>query len=307
MITTIFNIDIRDLVLMLVAFSNFALGLFALWQNKKEKINIYFALVALATTLWAFGLAMFSWTSNLYTALIWAKIYYLAAIMIGASFLSFSFLFPYKRYQITNFYKLLFFLFTISIVIISVWPGLMIKEVNFADWGKNVNLSWFYAFYVIYFTICMIGAFGNFILKYIDKTVSKIQKKQIQYVFVGYILAAIWGTTFNLFLPLMGNYKFIWVGPYFTLVLIGFLTYAIFKHHLMNIKVIATEIFSALIVIISLINALLSQSREEFFLKFGLFIAVIIFSVLLIRGVLKEVRIREQIAKMARKFKKSEC
>jgi len=83
---------------------------------------------------------------------------------------------------------------------------------------------------------------------------------------VGYILAAIWGTTFNLFLPLMGNYKFIWVGPYFTLVLIGFLTYAIFKHHLMNIKVIAHgPIFSALIVIISLINALLSQSREEFF------------------------------------------
>jgi len=59
-----------------------------------------------------------------------------------------------------------------------------------------------------------------------------------------------------------------------------------------------------LIVIISLINALLSQSREEFFLKFGLFIAVIIFSVLLIRGVLKEVRIREQIAKMARSLKK---
>jgi len=59
-----------------------------------------------------------------------------------------------------------------------------------------------------------------------------------------------------------------------------------------------------LVALILLVDALLAKTPMEFILKFGLFAGIAVFSVLLIRGVLGEVRSRERIAKMARSLEK---
>jgi hypothetical protein len=43
---------------------------------------------------------------------------------------------------------------------------------------------------------------------------------------------------FNLVLPGMGNTQWIWLGPLFTIILIGSTAYAIVKHRLMDIRMI---------------------------------------------------------------------
>ncbi|MFH0906684.1 MAG: ATP-binding protein [bacterium] len=301
MITAVLDIDIRDLILIFIAFFNFILGVFIFFKNRKDKINIYFSFTTFAIVFWTLGLVFFSQTSDVNIALIWARLYYIAAAFIATSFFAFSFVFPFRKYRLLKIYKSFFYIFTIAVVLISVWPRAMLKEIVFNNWGKDVVLGQLYYIYVIYFVICMVGAFGNFIQKY--KGLKGIQRIQIQYVFIGTALAVLGGSFFNLFLPLFGNYKLIWLGPYFTLVMIAFFSYAILKHHLMNIKVIATEIFSVFVVLILLIDALLSKTRIEFFVKFGLFIGMVAFSMLLIRAALNEVRAREKITMMAKSLK----
>jgi signal transduction histidine kinase len=296
------QIPIQDLMLFVVFVMNFLLGVLIIFKNRKEKANIYLSLMSFSTAVWAIGLALFRITTNIHAALLYAQFYYLAAALIGFTFLSFSFVFPFQKTQPSFFYKTLFYLFTLSILFISIWPGVMIEKVEIVSWGKNVILGWPYFLYVTYFTLCMIGAFGNFIQKYRES--KGVEKLQIKYVFWGLILAAIWGTIFNLFFPLAGNYKWIWLGPYFTLIMISFLTYSILKHHLLNIKVMATEIFSILISIFLLLDALLSKTKTEFFLKFGLFLVVTFFSYLLIRSVINEVKAKEKIAKISQDLKK---
>lgn len=62
-------INIKSLILFIIAFFNSALGLLVFFKNRKEKINIYYALTALTTAGWVASLGIFYWTDNLDTAL----------------------------------------------------------------------------------------------------------------------------------------------------------------------------------------------------------------------------------------------
>ena len=77
---------------------------------------------------------------------------------------------------------------------------------------------------------------------------------------------------------------------------------AILKHHLFNIKVIATELLIFSLWIFILIRLLLSNTPQEIWINGGLFLATIILGLFLIRSVIKEVSQREKIEKLAEKL-----
>lgn len=298
-----YSLDISNLLLFLVGFINLSLGFLVFLKNRKSNINIYYGFTALTTAGWSIGLAAFRLSGNPQLALFWAQFYYVSAALIGTSFLSFSFSFPFDQGKIRIIYRILFYIFTAFVLFVSIWPGAMIQSIEKRPWGNEAILTSSYYIYTTYFIMCMIGAFGNFLQK--NRKSDKLQKIQIKYVFIGTLIAAIWGVAFNLILPLIGNYRLIWLGPYFTLIMVGLIAFAILKHHLMDIKVITTEIFSILVSLVLLVNALLSKSLNDFILNFSLFLAISFFSIMLIRSVLKEVKTREELAALTEKLQKA--
>ncbi len=159
-------LDLENLILFIVGFLNLILGLLVFLKNKKDKINIYYGLTALTTAGWSLGLVIFRLVSDLNIAMLSAKFYYISAALIGASFLSFSFVFPFIKEKPKAVHNFLFYIFTGFVLFISIWPTIMIKEIVVRGWGKEAILTKFYYIYAIYFIICMIGAFGNFLQKY---------------------------------------------------------------------------------------------------------------------------------------------
>ena len=156
-------INIKSLILLIVALLNLSLGILVFFKNKKDKINIYYAFTAWSTAGWAFGLAMFYMISDLNIALLWYELVaYVSAALIGASFLSFSFVFPFVKEKPKTIFKIIFFIFTAFILVITVWPKLMIPRIVENSWGRGGELTVYYNFYVVYLTMCMIGAFGHF-------------------------------------------------------------------------------------------------------------------------------------------------
>ncbi|MBI5787034.1 MAG: HAMP domain-containing histidine kinase, partial [Candidatus Niyogibacteria bacterium] len=71
--------------------------------------------------------------------------------------------------------------------------------------------------------------------------------------------------------------------------------YAIFKHRILDVKVVSTEIVSFFLVVAAFSQILLSESIGETVFQSAVFITLFIFSVLLIRSVIREVRQREQL------------
>jgi len=168
----------------------------------------------------------------------------------------------------------------------------------FKFWPKPGIL---YHFYIIFIYLGLLG-YGCYQLLLSYKKTSGILRQQIKFVLFGISIGLVGGFTnfplwYGINLPPYGN---ILITVYVVI-----FAYAMLKHHLMDIKVIATEIFTIVISLILLINSLYSGSFSAFILNFSIFLAVSFFGILLIRSVLKEVKSKEELAKITMQLQKA--
>jgi signal transduction histidine kinase len=127
-----------------------------------------------------------------------------------------------------------------------------------------------------------------------------VLRRQYIYFSAGYFLMfALLIVTQFLFTVLFDKTSFVKYGPLFTLPFLISTTYALLRHHLFNVKVIATELFVGILSAIFLINVFTSVSLSSFWLNIALLVLFTFFGALLIRSVLKEVRLREEVARLA--------
>jgi signal transduction histidine kinase len=126
-----------------------------------------------------------------------------------------------------------------------------------------------------------------------------IERIQFKFLLIGAVITFALLITFNLILPaLFLNVRFIPLGAVFIFPFIAFTAYAIFKHHLLSVKVIATEILAFLLVVVTFSEVILSQSLAQILFKVGEFILVSIIGTFLIKSVLKEVEQREELERL---------
>lgn len=137
------------------------------------------------------------------------------------------------------------------------------------------------------------------------KTIKASGLERVQY---GFILV---GTTitftlllfFNFLQPvLFNNVRFVPLAPLFIFPFIIFTAYAIVKYHLFNVKVIATQLLTFALWIFLLVRALLSTTLQEQVVNGGLFVLTVVFGILLIRSVLREVEQREKMEKLSKEL-----
>ncbi|MBI4085050.1 MAG: hypothetical protein HY432_00900 [Candidatus Liptonbacteria bacterium] len=123
-----------------------------------------------------------------------------------------------------------------------------------------------------------------------------ILKRQFRSVFFGVLFTFILLMAFNFILPaFFDSPQFIPLGAVFLFPFIVFTAYAILRHHLLNVKVIATEVLTFVLAVITLFEIVLSDTVAEIIFRSFVFILVLIFGILLIRGVRIEVQQREQL------------
>jgi signal transduction histidine kinase len=129
-----------------------------------------------------------------------------------------------------------------------------------------------------------------------------LEKKRLKFMLIFTAVGSIGGgsvffLTFNVpFLP----YPLI-LFPLFPLISI----YAIFRLQLFDVKVITTEAIVFFLWIFILIRTIISESLSEIIVNAGLLVALVIGGTLLIRNVIKEVKLREQVEKLAEDLQKA--
>ena len=151
---------------------------------------------------------------------------------------------------------------------------------------------------IILFGLTSVGLVFGGILSIFKKFIRSfgVQKSQSKLILIGVFLMFILIIIFNFILPaFQDNSEFVKLGGVFTLPFIIFTTYAIIKHHLFNIRVIATQLIVFVLWIFILIRTLLSTELQEQIINGSLFVIMVVVGILLIKSVLKEVRQREQL------------
>lgn len=290
--------DIINISLAIVSLITAGLSLFIV-RGKHSRQNTIFSLFILSISMWSFGMLLFWMTDSLSTALNWTRFYYVMAAAIPAFFLHFSYFFPEEKK--VNLLKILIIYTPLCVlsVLIIIYPNLILKDIFLSGNGlKLVHINVInYVTYAVYFISYLLCVYVNLFKAYYLAT-DRIIKIQLKFIFIGTIASFIFAMFFDLVLPAF-DYSYVWVGPLFGFVVVIVLMYAVFKHHLLNVKVIAAELFTVSLWMFILIRTLLAENNQERFINIGLLALTVIIGVLLVRNSRQEIRTREQIELLA--------
>jgi signal transduction histidine kinase len=227
-------------LLLFVGVLNASVALIVLSRNARKALNVIFAVFAIAVALWVVGIAAFLHTHDPAMALGWARLYYLAPLLIVLTSVPFADVFPSggKIRKLTSAFVLAGFL-TLAIPI-AVSSHFLFNGIIEHSWGKEVVLNRIpYLFYSVYlgiaFTLTLIPLYRK------TKRERGVYQAQVSVFFIGYLISCLLGVFFNLLLPAFGNYQAIWIGPSASTIYVVATAYGIVRHKLFDVRLFAAR------------------------------------------------------------------
>lgn len=293
------SFDYYSLSLFVGGFVAIISGAIVYITNRREFTNLAWFLLTISTAVWSFGYFLMINAPTYNIAFLSNWILHYSAIFIPV----FYFLFVLAITGYYERYKKILFLSVVFLVIFLVLnsTSLLVRDVlpkfifHYApDAGP------FYIYFTLYFFTLVLSSLFILILKI--RNADAVESQRLKYILFSSSAGFIGGgsvffLTFNINLP---PYPLIFFTFYPIII-----AYAILRHNLFNVKIIATELFIFILWIIILIRVFLSQTPLEKGINITLLALIVIFGTLLIKGVTKEVRTRERIEGLVKDLAKA--
>ncbi|HBI26039.1 MAG: Cache sensor signal transduction histidine kinase [Candidatus Wolfebacteria bacterium GW2011_GWC2_39_22] len=133
-----------------------------------------------------------------------------------------------------------------------------------------------------------------------------IERKQFKLVLAGAAITFVLIGVFNFIFPVIfKNSNFYPFAMASVVPFIAFVFYAIARLHLLKIRVIATEIFTFLLVALSFIEIVFSVTATQVMIRGLIFILLSVLAILLIRGQIREVEQKEKLQLLTKELEKA--
>lgn len=299
-ITSIENLDLLSVGIAVAA--SFILGFTVYFANRRSATSKVFLLFTSVSALW--GIVNYSLYQPQEPKIV---IWLIRLVMFFAAWQAFSFfylayVFPKEKMTLPKW----FYNFLIPIVVIlsvsALTPLVFSKIGNINRGGVAMATP---GPGIIIFGLVAVGLVlaGFFFLGRGIKKAVPTEKTQFYLFLLGVILMFGLIVPFSFILPaFFNNPRFIPLGAVFIFPFIVFTAYAIFKYHLMSIKVITTEILTFILAIVALIEVIISKDILVLVFRSGVFALLLAFGIILIRSVRKEVEQREKLEKLTKEF-----
>lgn len=231
-------IPLNNILLFAALAVNLGLGFLIRFRYGKNETNKAFSYLLFACAFWVASFLFFMNSTNPEWTLFFRRIIPIGSAAIAAYLLYFSLVFPEMVKPYTAIKKILIlsppYIFgAISIFTPWIIKSFDIKGVAYLFLGKAA-LGALYPIYTIYLIIYFSIAMINLIRKFIEAR--DRFKLQLFYAVFGICFAVIFGLIVSLFLPIFGIAHLYSSGYIATLILAGFVAYAIVKHKLLGIE-----------------------------------------------------------------------
>jgi signal transduction histidine kinase len=296
--------DIKIIILISVAFLNFALGSVILFQNWKSVIHRWFAVFTFSLGFWSFGMMMYeNIPETFFGVYYWSLILHWAGAMIAHSFFYFTLVYPNDRTQLSKVFQAIFYIPILLVTYFLFFDPQIISSLEFNSGIRDLAYGPIYPFYFSYFFLYMGAGLLVLIVKLFKFT--GIQKQRVKLLLFSVLIPFTYSGYINMYLVAMGDFRYAWTGPIALLLVVSSIAYGIIKFNFLNVKAITTEIFAVLISLIALIDIFLFDSITELILRIVIFLVTVVFAALLIRSVLQEVHRREEVERLATELKKA--
>lgn len=279
-------------ILIVSVVLNLFLGVLMMLQGYRGVF--IFAIVGVA--FW--DISILSFSVGVIKNLNWASSSHFFALLLAVSFYLFSLKFPKEiEIKISKFFirslpMILFFCMAGLII----FTSLIVGPINYE--ARSYFIGKYYLLYSFLLGSYLVGGSIVLLKQYKDSSMV-LEKQQIRFILVGALVSIITSTITDLVFPYLGIFDYIWVGPFSTVILVVAVSVAIVKYKLFNIKLIATELltFGVWVAVITL--AAMMDNLNGRILGGVVLVIVVIFGILLIKYMKKEIAQREQIEQLA--------
>jgi len=281
------------MVLILVVIGgilNILLGVMVLIHSPAErKRNFYFSIACFAAAI----LILFDTLFRIFPVLIILKSSFAFASLVPA----FVYLWVVEFTNIgwSNFKRWVFMIPALIFFVLAYVNGLIVKSIEeLLQFGYKGELGPLFTIYATVISSYIAISLYLLISRY--KVSEKKQKKQIKFAILGIVFYSFFAILFSLILPnFFGIYDFTLLDAPSSVFFVVFTAYAIIRYNMLEVKVVATELFTFALWIFIFIRTILSDTSKDVLLNGWLLTFSVIFGILLIRSVVKEVEIRERL------------
>ncbi len=263
------------------------LGLWVFSRNPKSRVNRTFLAISISAFLWTFAHFFFWIFSDSSEALrFWGTIAYIPPAFFFSFILYFSYIFPENDKKVPWPKIALMFSFPAVATVLALGMTIISSYEPRPEGGFLIEWDWGSDVYNILMVIFFLWILFNFLHK-LKHERGKSNRRSILIVFFGFLGGITMGAVFNIFLPtLFDETRFLSLGA----ILAGapnilFVSYAIVRYDLMDIKVIAKQaLFYGVVVGITTlllsVVVLVSRFLEDDYPMLSLWLIPAVFSLL---------------------------
>jgi len=252
-----------NLLLTLSTLSSLILGLSILVSNPSKMVNRALAFFQLSISLWLIANLLTNLSVNPTQALWFARTTLIGAALVPLAFVLFCKAFTH---QAKMGHRRFFLILIAPLILIATTPT-ELNIVSIHAYGRDTVTGSIYAFLVP--MVVAYFAWGlALLIGYYRHTKKVIEKVQTKYIFAGVILALIPIVIANGILPIFGNNTGILYGPDFVTLLAAFVSVAIIRHRLLDIRLIVAR---SLAYLLSLSTAIILYATLTFGIALSIF------------------------------------
>lgn len=274
-------------------------------SDRHSATNRTFFLLSLSIVTWSL-LNYFSFQFHDHKTVLWI-LRFVMFFSVWFAFFIFRFLYvlPDKKFVFSKIYKFIILPSTIFVSALTLTPYVFQSISEFTLEGevsRVINGPAIILFGILTIGLNFLGIF--YLIKKVFQSKNQAEKRQYELILLGILLTVTLIVIFNFIFPaFLNESRYIALAALFTFPFIAFTSYAILKHGLFNVKVIATELLVFAIWIAVLIEFLMEDTLKDKLFTGAIFVFVIVAGIFLIKSVKKEVAQREEIEQLAGRLK----
>lgn len=226
--------DINRLLLVLIMIATLTLGFFVFSKAKKNPVNIAFVLLSTTIAIWTFCIFMVLTLWNNRNPIWWVRSAYASGTFMATNFATFALSFLYERFKPIKKYIIVLVPLCIIMALVALSP----KLINFAFVDNkiaDIKYGIGEKIWSLYVGACLVITYYSLIKKW--RKGSGIERQKVKYIFLGIVPTTTFMAFTNILIPAWGYERTIGYGPFFTMIMIGCIGYAIAKLRLMDIRV----------------------------------------------------------------------
>ncbi|TAN32653.1 sensor histidine kinase [Patescibacteria group bacterium] len=294
-------IDFYSILPLTCAIFVASFGLFILVKDLRSRMNQLLFGFSMSMFFWMFGtFMMFATRGDLAASVFWDRFVYAGVVFMPPFMHHFSLLFTKKIGK----QKFLLFLnyFLAFVFLFASRTEYFVDGLYYYSWGVHTQARILHHLFLAWF-FWGTGLFFVNMMNFYRKSADALAKLQTKYVFVAFgCVIFVGGSAYLFAYGIDTKFPFSYVSG---LVFPIMLFYTVSRHHLLNTKVITTEVLVGLTEFLLVMQIFFSKSAFDIFVRVVFSLIVALIGVLLIQSVRREIKRREEVASLAFSLEKA--